>query len=101
MSTDQILNDAAQEAKQALEHAEKALDNAKEEGGEKIRVLKEKLNANLHTAKARICELESATRERAAAAARTTDNFVHENPWKVLGAGVALGFLVGMLSSRR
>lgn len=100
-NAEQALNNAAQEAKEALSQAESALENAKEEGGEKLRALKEKLNTNLQTAKTRICEFESLTRERAATAAKTTDAFVHENPWKVLGAGVALGFLVGILSSRK
>lgn len=100
-TVEQALNNAAQEAKEVLSQAETALENAKEEGSEKLCALKEKLNANLQTAKTRISEIETATRERAITAAKTTDAFVQENPWKVLGAGVALGFLVGILSSRK
>jgi ElaB/YqjD/DUF883 family membrane-anchored ribosome-binding protein len=39
--------------------------------------------------------------DRAKAAARVTDDFARDNPWQAMGAAAALGFLVGVLISRR
>ena len=39
--------------------------------------------------------------DKAKEAARATDDFVHEHPWKAVGIGAAVGVIVGMLISRR
>lgn len=33
--------------------------------------------------------------------ARRTDEYVHDNPWKILGVAAAAGVLIGFLMSRR
>jgi ElaB/YqjD/DUF883 family membrane-anchored ribosome-binding protein len=38
---------------------------------------------------------------KAKAFARTTDGYVHENPWKAIGVAAGLGVLVGLLAGRR
>jgi ElaB/YqjD/DUF883 family membrane-anchored ribosome-binding protein len=35
------------------------------------------------------------------AAARATDEYVHENPWRSIGFAASLGVVVGLLISRR
>jgi ElaB/YqjD/DUF883 family membrane-anchored ribosome-binding protein len=30
-----------------------------------------------------------------------TDDYVHENPWQVVGVAAAVGFLVGLMMNRR
>jgi ElaB/YqjD/DUF883 family membrane-anchored ribosome-binding protein len=39
--------------------------------------------------------------DRARDAARATDDYVHDNPWQAVGAAAAVGFVVGMLMTRR
>ena len=39
--------------------------------------------------------------ESAKAAARVTDEYVHDNPWQAIGIGAAVGFLAGLVISRR
>jgi ElaB/YqjD/DUF883 family membrane-anchored ribosome-binding protein len=34
-------------------------------------------------------------------AAETTDQYVHENPWKVVGIAAGLGFVLGLLMAPR
>ena len=34
-------------------------------------------------------------------AARATDDYVHDNPWQAIGVAAAVGFLVGLVISRR
>jgi ElaB/YqjD/DUF883 family membrane-anchored ribosome-binding protein len=39
--------------------------------------------------------------DRARAAARYTDDYVHDNPWRSIGVAAAVGFLVGLMINRR
>jgi ElaB/YqjD/DUF883 family membrane-anchored ribosome-binding protein len=39
--------------------------------------------------------------EKGKAAAQTTDEFVHENPWKAVAVSAVVGLLLGMLISRK
>ncbi|MDO8369134.1 MAG: hypothetical protein Q7S71_00165 [Candidatus Nitrotoga sp.] len=34
-------------------------------------------------------------------AVRTTDNYIHENPWHAIGIAVGIGAVIGLLLSRR
>jgi ElaB/YqjD/DUF883 family membrane-anchored ribosome-binding protein len=38
--------------------------------------------------------------KRAKEAAQGTDEYVHQNPWVAIGAGVAVGVIVGLLIGR-
>ena len=42
-----------------------------------------------------------AAAEKSRAAARRADDWVHGNPWAAVGAAAGVGFLLGMLVSRR
>jgi ElaB/YqjD/DUF883 family membrane-anchored ribosome-binding protein len=39
--------------------------------------------------------------DQARDAARATDDYVHDNPWQAIGVAAAVGFLVGLVISRR
>ena len=39
--------------------------------------------------------------DKAKAAARATDDYVHDHPWRAVGIGALAGLVVGMLISRR
>jgi ElaB/YqjD/DUF883 family membrane-anchored ribosome-binding protein len=32
---------------------------------------------------------------------RVTDEYVHENPWRAVGAGIGIGLVIGLLIGRR
>jgi ElaB/YqjD/DUF883 family membrane-anchored ribosome-binding protein len=81
--------------------AEGLLKAAATETGEKARNLRSQVEAKLLTAKLRLQELEGAAVDRAKEAARVTDDYVHANPWQAIGIAAAVGFLIGMLISRR
>lgn len=89
------------DVRSVLNSTEELLAAAGDEGGEKSRELKAKVAANLKLAKARLVEAEHAAVEKARAAARATDQYVHENPWKSIGVAAAGAFLLGLLVSRR
>ena len=65
--------------------------------GEKASALRASVEANLAAARQHLRELQGAAYERTAAAARATDEYVHENPWPLIGAAAAVGFVIGFL----
>ncbi|MDC7702967.1 DUF883 family protein [Vogesella indigofera] len=89
------------DVRSVLNHTEELLASAGEEGGAKALELRNKLSANLKLAKERLLDAEKVTVAKARAAAKVTDNYVHEHPWKAIGIAAAIAFLLGLLVSRR
>jgi ElaB/YqjD/DUF883 family membrane-anchored ribosome-binding protein len=69
--------------------------------GEGSAELRAKVQASLDRARRHLLDLQDAAVEKAKAAGRATDNYVHENPWQAIGVGAAVGLLLGMLIARR
>lgn len=69
--------------------------------GEKVGELRERLSLRLRDTKERLQDLEAALIDKTKAAARATDDFVHEEPWKAVGVAAALGLALGVLIGRR
>ena len=69
--------------------------------GEKVTELRERLGVRLRDTKERVVDLEAALIDKTKAAARATDDFVHEEPWKAVGVAAALGLALGVLIGRR
>ena len=69
--------------------------------GEKMGELRERLGVRLRDAKDRVIDLEHAMIDKTKAAARATDDFVHDQPWKAVGVAAALGLALGVLIGRR
>lgn len=84
-----------------LSEAEDLLKKASTETGERARDLRAQVEAKLLAAKLRLQELEGEAVDRAKEAARYTDDYVHENPWRSIGAAALLGFVAGLLLNRR
>lgn len=91
--------------KAVVHDAEELLNAAASQGGGKLADVRAKTEESLRIAKARMNEAQGALRVKTKAAARATDAYAHENPWKVVGisAGVAaaVGLVVGLLLERR
>jgi len=69
--------------------------------GEGASELRAKVQASLDRAKHNLADLQDAAVEKARAAGRATDNYVHENPWQSIGVAAGVGLLLGMLIARR
>jgi ElaB/YqjD/DUF883 family membrane-anchored ribosome-binding protein len=69
--------------------------------GDKVSVARERIQEDLAAAKVRLVAAEEAVFAKTKQAARATDEYVHENPWKAIGIGAGIGLIVGMLMSRR
>ena len=67
--------------------------------GEKATAMRASVEASLNTAKARLRDIQGMATERASAAVRATDEYAHENPWPLIGAAAAVGFILGVIIS--
>ena len=84
-----------------LAEAETLLKQAAAETGDRASDLRSQVESKLMAAKLMLQVLQEVAVERAKAAARVTDDYVRDNPWQAIGAAAAVGFLVGVLISRR
>jgi ElaB/YqjD/DUF883 family membrane-anchored ribosome-binding protein len=94
---DQLMNDL----KSVIQDAESWLRNGGQLTGEELKAAKAKFERTLVSAKADLVRLEEAVVEKTREAAKATDEYVHENPWKAVGIGAGVGLLLGLLISRR
>lgn len=98
MSTrDRIIDDFGA----VLSEAEELLKRAGNETGDRARDLRSQVESKLLAAKARLQDLEGQALDQARYAARATDDYVHDNPWSAIGVAAAVGFVVGLVMTRR
>lgn len=81
--------------------AEEILRVTAGQAGEKVADLREKALARLSEAKFRLAEAEAVFVDKAKAAGRAADDYVHDNPWKAVGIAAGAGLLLGLLIGRR
>ena len=90
-----------QDMRVVIADAEDLLRATANQAGEKISVARERIQDSLHQAKVKLAEAEAMVTERAKQAARYTDEYVHENPWRAIGVAAGIGLLLGLMISRR
>ncbi len=69
--------------------------------GEKMADLRERVGERLRDAKLRIADAEAALVDTTKAAARPTDDYVNQNPWRAVGIAAGVGLLLGIIIGRR
>jgi ElaB/YqjD/DUF883 family membrane-anchored ribosome-binding protein len=87
--------------KSVISEAEEMLGATADQAGEKIANLRVRIQARLHDAKVRLVEAEEVLIAKTKAAARATDQYVHESPWTAVGIAAGAGLLIGLLIGRR
>jgi len=87
--------------KKVIGDAEELLKVTASETGGKIGAVRERAEQNLREARRKLDALESDLMIQTKAAAKATDQLVHENPWQAVAIAAAVGVLFGMLSGRR
>jgi len=90
-----------QDLKIVIADAEELLRATASQAGEKVVVAREKIQDSLHRAKVKLAEAEDVMMDKTKQAARATDEYVHENPWKAVGAAAGIGLIIGLLIGRR
>jgi ElaB/YqjD/DUF883 family membrane-anchored ribosome-binding protein len=81
--------------------AEELLRATASQAGEKVSAARERIQASLAAAKVKLSEAERALLEKTKEAAKATDEYVHDHPWKAVGIAAGAGLLLGLLISRR
>ena len=84
-----------------LADTEALLRDAGDQTGAKADAIRARISAKLAEAKAKLSETEQLVAQKAKVAAKATDQYVHDNPWQSIGIAAGVGFLVGLLVSRR
>lgn len=97
VSKDKLVSDM----KIVIADAEEILRATANQAGEKVGELRERITERLRDAKVRLADAEAALVDKTKAAARATDDFVHENPWQAVGVAAAVGLALGVLIGRR
>jgi ElaB/YqjD/DUF883 family membrane-anchored ribosome-binding protein len=87
--------------KTVVADAEALLKATANHGGDELAEVRAKAEESLRVVKARMTESQAALLDRTKEAAKATDAYVHENPWKAVGIAVGVGLVVGLLSGRR
>jgi ElaB/YqjD/DUF883 family membrane-anchored ribosome-binding protein len=81
--------------------AEALLKATASQGGEKMAEIRAKAEESLRVAKDKMAEAQAALLVKTKAAAKATDVYVHENPWRSVGVAAGVGLVIGLLIGRR
>lgn len=101
LDTNPKTNGVSSEFKHFISDIEELVAQATSLTGEDLNKAKRSLNTRINAAKDTLDELSGSLVQKARTGATATNNYVHEQPWAAIGAGAALGLLVGYLISRR
>lgn len=87
--------------KRVMADAEQLVQATAGQAGAEVANLRAKIQSNLAQAKANLANAQTIVIDKAKAAGRATDEYVHENPWKSIGIAAGVGLVVGLLIGRR
>jgi ElaB/YqjD/DUF883 family membrane-anchored ribosome-binding protein len=89
------------EFKAVIADAEALLKATANTSGEKIAEVRSKAEKSLSIAKAKLADAQDEVLAKTKAAAKVTDVYVHENPWRSIGLAAGVGVVIGLLIGRR
>jgi ElaB/YqjD/DUF883 family membrane-anchored ribosome-binding protein len=93
--------DLVSDVKGALNDVETMLQQAATASGPQAQELRERAAGALRATQAKLREIQAAARESAKAAAKSSNDWVHANPWTAVGVAAGVGVVVGLLIGRR
>ena len=99
--TDVSREKLASDLRVVVDDAEELLRATAGQMGEKAVVARERIQESLRVAKDKLARVEEIVIDKSKAAARATDDYVHDHPWGAVGIATAVGLVIGMLISRR
>ena len=89
------------EMKAVVRDTENLLKATAGDASERAAKARAQVEESLRHAQASLSDMEQHLVARARAAAKTTDRYVHENPWPSMGAVAGAAFIIGLLVGRR
>jgi ElaB/YqjD/DUF883 family membrane-anchored ribosome-binding protein len=91
----------ASDLRQVFDDVDQLLSQAATTTGQQAQELRERATATLRNARHKLQDVQASALESSKAAARATDDWVHENPWAAVGVAAGAGLVLGVLISRR
>lgn len=101
LDTNPKTNGVSSEFKHFISDIEELVAQATSLTGEDLNKAKRTISTRINAAKDSLDDLSGTIAQKARSGAAATNTYVHEQPWAAIGAGAALGLLVGFLISRR
>ena len=87
------------ELSRIVAQAEELLKTLGEEGGAAAEAVRQRVVRTVHQARARMADATYRAKGAATDAARVTDRYVHDNPWRSVAYGAAAGAAVALIAS--
>lgn len=97
IAKDRLIDDT----RAVIEDAEALLRATKDQTGEKIEALRDRIQDNLDVARVSLARMGESVVENAEVAGRTANAYVYAYPWQAVGIAAGFGLIVGLLASRR
>ena len=80
---------------------ERLLEHSASLAGDQAHELREQIQDSLLRARETLKLTEDSLRERGKAVVNATEDYVQANPWQSVGIAAGVGFLIGLLATRR
>lgn len=96
-----VKNKLAVDLKSVIQDAEDLLKNTGQQANEGYQSARTKFEASLQTAKEELSKVEGSVAARKDKVIAVTNNYVHEHPWRSVGAVAVTGLLFGLLVGRK
>lgn len=84
-----------------VKDTERLLDHTATLAGDQADELRSQIHETLLRARETLKLTEDSVRERGQAALIATEEYVQTNPWQSVGIAAGVGFLIGLLATRR
>jgi ElaB/YqjD/DUF883 family membrane-anchored ribosome-binding protein len=97
ITADVILEDL----RAVVRDAEALLRSTEGQAGEKVGEIRARVEEALGSARTRLQDAGADVGGKASSAARSTDTYVHENPWVAIAVAAGIGFVLGLAGRRR
>ncbi len=97
VAKDQLISDF----KVVIADAEALLKATASQGGEALAKLRVKTEESIALAKEKIADAQEVLVAKTKAAAKVTDDYVHDKPWHAVGVAAGIGLVIGLLIGRR
>lgn len=97
IDNEKLMNDL----RTVIADAEELLRLGADQAGDQATAWRGRIQGRIDQARTRLSELQESVVDRAKAASRATDDYVHEHPWRAVGVAAGVGLILGLLIGRR
>lgn len=93
--------DLVSDVKLVLNDVETMLQQAATSSATQAQELRDRAESALLATQAKLREIQAAAKGSAKGAVRSTDDWVHGNPWRAIGIAAGVGVVIGLLIGLR